>query len=153
MHAADLAEDFPLVDVGSSAIDAARLLVERALPGLVVTEAGRPLVVLPGSQVLRFTLPDYVDESPSLADVVPEREADHLCRALADRTVGQLLPPWARKTRREADRPIVKPGATLIQIASVMSRQQSPIVAVVEGDRVLGVITVHRLLGSALETR
>ena len=153
VHAADLAEDFPLVDVASPALEAARLLVQRALPGLVVTEAGRPLLVLPGSQVMRFTLPDYVGESPSLADVVPEQEADHLCRALADRTVGQLLPPAARGPRRDADRPIVGPAATLVQIASVMSRQQSPIVAVVERDRVLGVITVHRLLGAALELR
>ena len=37
-----------------------------------------------------------------------------------------------------------------MQIASVMSRQKSPIVAVVDAGAVLGVITVHRLLGAVL---
>ena len=73
MRARDLAEDFPLVGVGSDALAAAWLLVERALPGLVVVDdAGLPLVVLPSSQVLRFALPDYVEEDPSLAAVFPE---------------------------------------------------------------------------------
>jgi CBS domain-containing protein len=52
--------------------------------------------------------------------------------------------------RRDRDRPIVAPDATALEVASVMSRQKSPVVAVVDGGDVLGVITVHRLLGALL---
>ena len=45
---------------------------------------------------------------------------------------------------------MVSPDDTLIEVASVMSRQHSPVVAVVDDGEVLGVITVHRLLGAAL---
>ena len=37
MRAADLAEGFPVVTVDSDALDAARLLAEHRLPGIVVT--------------------------------------------------------------------------------------------------------------------
>jgi CBS domain-containing protein len=52
--------------------------------------------------------------------------------------------------KHERDRPIVAPDATVLQIASVMSHQHSPMVAVVDRDEILGVITVHRLLGAIL---
>jgi CBS domain-containing protein len=114
----------------TDALSATRMLVEQGLPGLVVTDAeGRPLVILPGSQVLRFALPDYVEDDPSLAGVIPGKE---------------YLP------KRDRDRPIVPAGATALQVASVMSRQKSPVVAVVDGGDILGVITVHRLLGALL---
>jgi hypothetical protein len=144
-------EDFPLVSTTTDALEATRLLVDRGLPGLVVLdEAGVPLVVLPGSQVLRFALPEYVEADPALADVFPEVEADRLCSTLAGRTVAELMPGKAYLPKRSRDRPIVGPLATAMQIASVMSRQHSPIVAVVEGGAVVGVITVHRLLGALL---
>lgn len=60
MRARDLMEDFPLVGKHTDALAATRLLVERGLPGLVV---------LPGSQVLRFALPEYVEDDPTLAAV------------------------------------------------------------------------------------
>ena len=93
MRARDLMEDFPLVSRGTDALEATRLLVARGLPGLVVLdEAGLPLVVLPDSQVLRFALPEYVEDDPTLADVFPEAEADRLCEGLAGRTVAELMP-------------------------------------------------------------
>ena len=151
MRARDLMEDFPLVRRGTDALEATRLLVARGLPGLVVLdEAGLPLVVLPDSQVLRFALPEYVEDDPTLADVFPEREADRLCEGLAGRTVAELMPGKAYLPKRDRDRPIVAPRATVMQIASVMRRQKSPIVAVVDDGAVLGVITVHRLLGALL---
>ena len=45
------------------------------------------------------------------------------------------------------------PDATAMHIASVMTRQHSPMVAVVDGGTVLGVITVHRFLGALLPRR
>lgn len=133
-------QDFPVVTTDIDALTATRLLVERALPGLVVLDAdGLPLVVLPASQVLRFALPDYIDEDPTLARVIPGTEADQLCRALSGHTVAQLMPDKAYLPRRDADRPIVTPNATVMENASVMSRQHSPMVAVTEKGRVLPV--------------
>ena len=154
MRARDLMEDFPLVGKQTDALAATRLLVERGLPGLVVLDSkGLPLVVLPGSQVLRFALPEYVEDDPTLAAVFPEVEADRLCEKLAGHTVAQLMPNPAYLPQHDRDRPIVDPGATALQVASVMSRQHSPIVAVVQDHVVLGVITVHRLLGALLPDR
>lgn len=151
MKARDLAEQFPVVHPETDALEATRVLVERGLPGLVVTDHdGRPLVILPGSQVLRFALPDYVEDDPSLAGVIPEVDADRFCHALRGKTVAELMPGKKYLPQRDYDRPIVPPGATALQVASVMSRQKSPVVAVVEGDDVIGVITVHRLLGALL---
>lgn len=151
MKARELAEDFPLVDGQTDALVATRLLVDRGLPGLVVLDkSGRPLVVLPGSQVLRFSLPDYVEDDPALAAVYPEAEADQLCSSLSGHTVAELMPGKAYLPHRDRDRPIVSPDATAMEVASVMSRQHSPMVAVVDNQKVLGVITVHRLLGALL---
>ena len=48
VHAEQMAEETPLVDLDSSALAAARLLAERRLPALVVTEAdGSPHSILP----------------------------------------------------------------------------------------------------------
>lgn len=154
MRARDLMQSFPVVSTDTDALTATRLLVERGLPGLVVLDAsGLPLVVLPASQVLRFALPDYIEEDPMLAGVIPEQEADLLCHALSGHTVAELMPDKAYLPHRDADRPIVAPTATAIQIASVMSRQKSPIVAVMDHGEVLGVITVHQLLGALLPDR
>ncbi|MEO5832244.1 MAG: CBS domain-containing protein [Nakamurella sp.] len=151
MRARDLAEDFPVVRSDSGAWEATRLLAEQGLPGLVVLDAGGlPVVVLPASEVLRFSIPEYVQDDPGLARVVPEAEADLLCSRLVGRTVADLLPDRSQLIRRDRDRPIVSPDATALEIASVMSRQHSSIVAVVADGRVLGVITVHRLLGALL---
>src|SRR5690349_488352 len=123
-------EDFPLVSKQTDALEATRLLVERGLPGLVVLDStGLPLVVLPGSQVLRFALPEYIEDDPTLARVFPEEEADRLCETLSGWTVAQLMPGKAYLPQHDRDRPIVDPDATAIQVASVMSRQHSPIVA------------------------
>ena len=150
MKARDLAEPFPVVNLDDDALQATRMLVDQALPGLVVVDEGGPLVVLPASQVLRFALPEYVEEDPALARLFTERDADRFCRELHGRRVRELMPGRQYLPRHDRDRPIVRLEATLIEIASVMSRQHSPVVAVVDGGGVLGVITVHRLLGAAL---
>jgi CBS domain-containing protein len=76
LRALELAEPFPVVHLDTDAMEATRLLVDQALPGLVVVDQdGLPLFILPGSQVLRFALPDYVEEDRALASVVgqPQR--------------------------------------------------------------------------------
>ncbi len=150
MRARELLEPFPVVHLDDDALDAVRTLTEQGLPGLVVVDDNGPLVVLPASQVLRFALPEYVEEDPTLARLYGEDDADQFCRELSGRRVGELMPGKQYLPKRDRDRPVVDPDATLIEIATVMSRQHSPVVAVVDGGEVLGVITVHRLLGAAL---
>lgn len=156
MRAADLTQSFPVVHLDDDALQATRMLAEQGLPGLVVVDDdGGPLVVLPGSQVLRFALPEYLEEDPRLARMYAENEADRFCASLAGKTVRELMPSRQYLPKHDRDRPFVRAGDTLIEVASVMVRQHSPVVAVVEDsdDRhVIGVITVHRLLGAALST-
>jgi CBS domain-containing protein len=140
--ARQIAEPFPVVSLSSPALDATRLLIERRLPGLIVTDAdGRPHTVLPGSQVLRFLIPNYVQEDPSLARVYDEAHADRLCASLADRTVADLL---AGKTPVEL--PVVRGADTALEIAALMAKLRSPLVAVVDDGTLIGAITVSRLL-------
>lgn len=149
MLARDLAQSFPTVALDSDALDAARLLAEHRLPGLIVLdEAGQPYTVLPGSQVLRFIVPTYVQDDPALARVYDERSADEMCTKLVSRQVSDVLP----KRQDMLDLPIVEPDATAIEVAAVMARLRSPLVAVVDGSELLGAITVSALLSHLLET-
>lgn len=151
MRARDIAESFPVVRLDTPALTATRLLVDEGLPGLVVVDADdRPLAILPGSQVLRFVLPEYVEEDRALAAVISEADGDKLCQALRDRTVAELMPSKKFLPRPESGRPIVGPDATLMEVAAVMADQHSPVVAVVDHDKIVGVITLHRLLGATM---
>lgn len=142
MLARDLADaSFPTVPLDADAADAARLLGQRRLPGLVVVDGdGLPHSVLPGSQVLRFVIPGYVQDDPMLARVYDERHADLLTGKLAGTPVRTLL----RAERTEP--PVVDGKSTTVEIAAVMARLHSPLVAVTEHGRYLGVITVSALL-------
>lgn len=149
MLARDLAQSFPTVTLNSDALDAARLLAEHRLPGLIVLdEDGRPYTVLPGSQVLRFIVPTYVQDDPALARVYDEKSADELCTKLVSRKVSDVLP----KRQDLLDLPIVEPDATAIEVAALMAGLRSPLVAVVDGSELLGAITVTALLSHLLET-
>lgn len=151
MLAGELAEPFPTVDVDTDALVATRMLAEQGLPGLVVLDSqGRPLVILAASQVLRFAIPEYIEEDPGLAGVIPEATADQLCSGLAGKSIAELMPAKEYLPKRDRDRPIVASDATAMQVASVMSQQHSPMVAVMHNGEVVGVITVHRLLGALL---
>jgi CBS domain-containing protein len=146
MRAGELATPYPAVGFSTPAYDAAELLAERHLPGLVVVdEAGRPSTVLPGTQVLRMALPQYCQDDPALARVIDEAAADVFLRGLGDRTVEQCLP----RERREL--PVVDPQATVLEVAALMARARSPLVAVANPDGTLsGVITLDALLDRVL---
>jgi CBS domain-containing protein len=147
MRARDLAQDFPTVTLETDAMAAARTLSKERLPGLIVCDAeGRPYTVLPGSQVLRFIVPRYVQDDPPLARVYDENASDELCAKLSTVTVRDLLP-----SKRDVDEiPVVDSDATTIEVAAVMARTHSPVVAVVDGDDIIGAITVRRLLDHLL---
>ena len=144
MRAADLAEPFPLVLLTTEASTAARMIGEGRLAGLIVCEEdGTPHTVLGGSQVVRFMIPEYVQEDPRLALVYGEDAAGKLVDRLSSTTVRDLLP--RRQDRTEL--PVVDADATTVEIAAVMARMRSPLVAVLDDDgKVSGAVTASRLL-------
>jgi CBS domain len=148
MRAQDLAAPFPTVGMDTPALDAARLLAGQNLPGLIVVDdAGHPATILPGTQVLRMAIPSYCQDDPTLARVIDEAAADLFIRNVGDRTVAELLP------REHRELPIVDPNATVLEIAAVMARSRSPLVAVAGKDRtLLGAITLDALLDRMLAT-
>jgi predicted transcriptional regulator len=146
MRAGDLAASLPTVTLSTAAIEAARVLAGLNLPGLIVVdERGRPVTILPGSQVLRMAVPQYCQDDLALARVVDEAAADLLLRGLGDRTVEQCLP----RERREL--PVVDTDATVLEVAALMARARSPLVAVVGPDGAMrGAITLDALLDRVL---
>ncbi len=73
MRARDLAEAFPIVTPDTDAMVAARAMAGQRLPGLIVCDDdGRPYTILPGSQVLRFLIPAYIQDDPALARALDE---------------------------------------------------------------------------------
>ncbi|WP_327312669.1 CBS domain-containing protein [Streptomyces sp. NBC_01235] len=156
MRARDLAVEYETVSVDSDAVEAARLMAEHRLPALlVVDERGEPKAILPASQMIKILVPAYVIEDPTLAAVVDEKHADRLCQALAGRRVGDCLPHEATPP------PIADPDDTALEVAALMARVRSPLVAVAErakdrhkegSTHLLGVITashlLHELLGA-----
>ncbi len=144
MQAAELAEQYPLVDIDADALEATRILARGRLPGLVVTERGRPYAVLAGSQVVKFLVPDYVQADPSLARVIDEPAADRIAARLRGRTVREMMPSKPTKL------PSVDRDDTTLEIAALMAREHTPVVAVVRDKRhnleILGVVTAARLL-------
>ena len=145
MHAEDIAEDFPVVTIDSNALDAARMLAEHRLPGIVVTDSfGQPYAVLPASQVVRCIVPTYVQDDPSLAGVLDESMANHAADKLAGKTVRDVLPEHL------LDVPAANADDTIIEVAALMARLRSPLVAVLKDGTLHGVITATRLLAAAL---
>jgi CBS domain-containing protein len=132
----------------TSALDAARLLAGQNLPGLIVVDdTGHPTTILPGTQVLRMAIPSYCQDDPTLARVIDEAAADLFLRNVGDRTVAELLP------REHRELPVIDPDATVLEIAAVMARARSPLVAVAGKDQqLLGAITLDALLDRMLGT-
>ncbi|MFV0494384.1 CBS domain-containing protein [Mycobacterium sp.] len=146
MRAEEFAEEFPVVSIDSSALDAARTLAEHRLPGLLVTGThGRAYAVLPASQVVRFIVPSYVQDDPSLAGVLNESTADRAAEKLAGKKVRDVLPDHL------VDVPAAHADDTIIEVAAMMARLRSPLLAVVKDGQLLGVITASRLLAAALK--
>jgi CBS domain-containing protein len=147
MHAEDIVEEFPVVSVDSNALDAARMLAEHRLPGLVVTDSSdSPYAVLPASQVVRFIVPTYVQDDPSLAGVINESWADKAAGKLADKSVRDMLPEHLQ------DIPAAKADDTIIEVAALMAQLKSPLIAVMKNGKLVGVITASRLLAAAVGT-
>jgi CBS domain-containing protein len=142
MRAGDLAAPFPTVTLATPAIEAAALLAGQNLPGLIVVDdQGRPLTILQGTQALRMAVPQYCEDEPVLARMIDEAAADVFLREPPERTVAAVLP----RERREL--PVVEPDATVLEVAALMARVRSPVVAVADrGGTMRGAITLDMLL-------
>ncbi|WP_328993651.1 CBS domain-containing protein [Kribbella sp. NBC_01245] len=141
MHAEQMAEEFPVVSLDTEAAEAVQLLASRRLPGLIVMdEKGKPHSVLPASQVVRFLVPSYVQDDPSLARVIDESFADQVADKLANETVRQLLPT------EHVELPVVNHDDTVLEVAAIMARLRCPLVAVMKDKEIVGAISASRLL-------
>ncbi|MFE7763058.1 CBS domain-containing protein [Streptomyces sp. NPDC057438] len=150
MRARDLAEPYPFVTTDDDAIDAARMLADQSLPALLVLDTdNQPYAIVPGSQLIRQLIPAYIAEDPALAAV----GGDQHDRELAERLTGLTVAEWA--PRRLYPPPAVGPDACPMEVAALMARTHSPLVAVIERDRSgvtpLGTITAARLIQHFLQ--
>lgn len=140
-----MAEEFPVVGIDSNALAAVELMASRRMPGLIVAdERGRPYAVLPASQVVRFLVPSYVQDDPSLARVIDESFADRVADKLSGATVRKMLPADLPEL------PVVNHDDTVLEIAAIMARLRCPLVVVTKGSQILGAITASRLLELAV---
>ena len=149
MIARDLAVPCPSIGMDDPAIDAVRLMAEQHVPGIVVCEpGGRPTRILPGTQVLRFVIPPYVQDDAALARVIGGRAAERLLGELTGKKVRDLLP-----ARTDFDPAVANGDDTVLELAATMARTHSPLVAVVEHDELIGCVTLPRLLDVLLSSR
>lgn len=145
MHASEMAEDFPVVSVEADAWEAVTRLAAQRMPGLVVTDStGRPVAILPTSQVVRILVPRYVQVDPSLAGVLSESMADRVADQLRGKKIGALVPDDAPELA------VVNHDDTIVEVAAVMARLSCPLAAVMREEQMVGVITASRLLQLAL---
>jgi CBS domain-containing protein len=149
MKARELVQQLPTVTLTSSAAQAASLIATGRLPGIAVLDTeNRPVAVLTASEVLRAVVPGPVQDDPSLAGVLDEASADRLCaQGLANKRVAELISPAEKRVQLAS----VKPDATAVECAAVMARLHSPLLVVLDNDRLLGVITATHLVEVVLK--
>ncbi len=141
MRARDIAEPYPVVSFDTPALEAARLIARDRLPGLLVTgHNGAPEAVLPASEVVRFMVPDYVQDDPALAAVLGEVSVDQISSRLRRATVSELL------SARTHELAVLTADDTVVELAAIMARLRSPLCVVVDGPQIIGVVTAARLL-------
>ncbi len=136
-----------MVTVDSDALDAARMVAEHHLPGLVVADpSGKACAILLASELMRVVLPHYAQNDLTLAAVLGDAIADHAAQNLAGKTVGDLLPKHPRNVISVDGR------ASAFKAAAEMAQSRSPLIAVTKNGKLHGVITASRLLAAALKS-
>jgi CBS domain-containing protein len=106
MRVADLVAPYPTAGLDARVVDAARLLAEEKVPGLIVLDdRGRPVTMLAGTQLLPMAVPACCQDDPTLARMIDEAAALRVpimsCRQCDLRTLYSLinLPSrWRRRT-------------------------------------------------------
>ena len=145
MHAEHIAEEFPVVTIDSSALDAARMLAEHRLPGIVVTDSrASPTPCCPPRRWCGSSCPRYVQDDPALAGVINDSGPTVPREKLAARRCVMCCPSTL------VDMPAANADDTIIEVAALMVRLRSPLIAVMKEGKLHGVITASRLLAAAL---
>lgn len=147
MKALGLAGPQETLRADASAEEAALVLSRIQTNAALVVDGDRFVGIVTDEDLLRALLPSYVEEADALARVLEEDSSEQLWQRLEGKTVRDL-----RAQGREEE-PVVDGGATLVEVASVMVRAETPIVAVVEDGRVVGGITIDHLLTHLLSRR
>ena len=147
MHAADVTETLPTARPGDDVLSAVRMVTQHHLPGLVVADdKGEVVGCVSSIDLLRLALPRYVQEEPGLARVFDEGHADRIAAALVGITVSDVV------AEASAHIPIVRPQATVMELAELMVERCSPIAVVARAQGgTLGVVTVNHLLELLVE--
>lgn len=147
MRAEDLDEQFPIVQLDSDALDAARMIAEHHLPGLIVADtSGKPCAVVLASEMLRFVLPRYLQDDLALAGVLGDAIDDHAEQNLTGKTVGDVLPKQPRKISA------IDARASVFKVVAEFLQLRTPLIAVTKDGKLHGVITASRVLAAALKS-
>ena len=137
MRARELAKQQLFISPRETFRRAVELVAEHG-PLLVVDDERGLLGVLSDETLLRGLLPAYVQAQELLAGVLDEQSAEMLFANAQEKKVEELL--------TVGEIPLVQVQDSLIEVASVMVRTSSPLVAVLEGKAILGGITLADLL-------
>jgi CBS domain-containing protein len=146
MRARNLASPRETIRKDAPAARAATILARHDIRAiLVVDEHGGFAGVLSDSELLRGLLPAYVTDNDALARVLEESASETLYRRIEPKTVADLMP-----TDRDAD-PVVQADDTLIETAVTMVRSRASLVGVMDGDRLIGGISIDDLISHLLK--
>jgi CBS domain-containing protein len=142
MRAHELATPYPMLPLDAPAAEAAELLAREEVEAVFVRDptSGRLLGIVTDLTLLGALLPRYLEEDQALAPVLEEGAADLLWQRLQGRSVGDVI------QGRRVEVPKVDAGCTLIEVAVVMRRAGTPVVAVHRAGELLGGISSSRLL-------
>jgi len=144
MKAIDIVQPIPSVTTVDSVTAAIRQMTDANLPGVVVVdEQNRPVTVIAGTQVLKMAVLTAYHDDPALVRTIDEASADSFTHDCNQRTVGECL------SDKKAKPITARSDATLLELATIMLRNRSPLVAIVDRDKKLvGAVTLTALLGT-----
>ncbi|MCA1735469.1 MAG: CBS domain-containing protein [Actinobacteria bacterium] len=137
MRARDLATHQTSIPPSENFARAVQLVAEHG-PLLVIDEHRGLLGVVSNETLLRGLLPAYLQAHNLLAGVLDDESAATLFARARERKVEELL--------GVGDVPLVDAEDSLIEVASVMVRASSPLVAVQDQGKIIGGIALTNLL-------
>jgi CBS domain-containing protein len=138
MRARDLATPQISVRPTATVSEAVSAMAQRRAI-LVVNDSGKLIGVVSDAVLLRCLLPAYVQVNEPLAGVLDEHAAEELFARVKNRTIMEFI-------RDVREPPQVAGDDSLIEVASMMLRTASPLVAVVEEGKIIGGISLKDLL-------
>ena len=139
-----MSEVVPLTSLGTSALEAARVLATRRLPGLIVTDdQGRQYVILPPYQVVRFLVPSY-----RAGRSVAGPGAQRVARPTTPQTSWGRVRFGTCCPRIRTELAVVNHDATSIEVAARSWPGCASAGGVMDGRRYLGAIFASRLLST-----